>query len=250
MKLFYSIFIFYFCVIQNNAIGQQSAPIVLRATYKVTYTRDGKSLINDLCQLDITHGQSYFYSKIKVDQLKHIQEKFARGGQNGGPVNFAKGEIRTDICNFSILKNYEKKTAFFIEDVGGQELGYIKDSLSPKRWNISKETTSIKGMICHKATMIRDTILITAWFNTEIPSQEGPLYFYGLPGLIVKATTSAGFDIIIDSIEKSPKKGETLNVSKYSLITETQFNKAKINNKAAFSGGRLPNGDIAKPIGN
>ncbi len=52
-------------------------------------------------------------------------------------------------------------------------------------WQLSNETKKISGYNCKKATTKYGNKNIIAWYTTEIPFQEGPYTFKGLPGLIV-----------------------------------------------------------------
>ena len=228
----------------KNVNAQKNISIVFSASYKVSYTRNSIKLIDDICQLDISNKKSYFYSKGKEIMLKNIQDKIEK---NGNSLNFKKGEIKTNFLKFSVLKNYENKKAIFIEDIGDQNLGFVKDSLSSDRWKITNDKETVNGLMCNKATMKRDTVLITAWFTRKLPLQEGPLYFYGLPGLIIKAKTNTGFEIELVSTENKVLKKELIKIPKYLLVSEKDVNRAKSNYDAAFKSGRLPNGDILTP---
>jgi len=227
--------------------AQNNMTVLYSVKYNVNYMRDNVRIIEDICQLNITEKSSYFFSIGKEIRLQKIREKFEKNGQNGGPINFKKGELRSNYLNFTVLKKYENKKAIFIEDIGGQNLGFVKDTLSSNRWIITNEKETFNGLICNKATMKRDTVLITAWFTTKIPLQEGPLYFYGLPGLIIKAKTNTGFEIELVSTENKILKKEQLKIPNYLLVSEKQVNRAKANYDAAFKSGRLPNGDIVTP---
>lgn len=227
--------------------GQESTSLIFSVKYKVTYTKNNRKIIDDICILDIAKNKSYFYSDGKEKRLKYIREKIEKNNQSGGRLNFEKNEIKNDILRLSVLKLYDNKKAIIVEDVGGQNFGFVKDTLSTNRWNIINEKETFNGLICQKAIMKRDTVLITAWFSKKIPLQEGPLYFYGLPGLIIKAKTNTGFEIELLSTENKVLKKEQIKMPKFILVSEKDVNRAKSNYDAAFKSGRLPNGDIVTP---
>lgn len=65
---------------------------------------------------------------------------------------------------------------------------------SPKEWFVSDESKEIDGYRCYKAlanyVVVNPagtfTFPVVAWFTPEIPVSAGPLYFNGLPGLIMQ----------------------------------------------------------------
>lgn len=63
----------------------------------------------------------------------------------------------------------------------------IEEPFPELKWKISKDTSSIAGLSCQKASTHfkgRDYI---AWFCPDLPFQSGPWKLNGLPGLIVEA---------------------------------------------------------------
>lgn len=53
-------------------------------------------------------------------------------------------------------------------------------------WKIEKEVAKKYGYNCQKATLSYKGRIWEAWFTQDIPLQEGPYIFKGLPGLIVE----------------------------------------------------------------
>lgn len=54
------------------------------------------------------------------------------------------------------------------------------------KWQITEERKSVVGYTCQKATTHFAGRDYVAWFTTEIPYQDGPYKFSGLPGFIVQ----------------------------------------------------------------
>lgn len=70
-------------------------------------------------------------------------------------------------------------------------------------WKIGKETKEIMGYTCTKATANHRGRDWTAWFANDIPVSQGPLYFGGLPGLIMELSDSEeNFYFECDGLEK------------------------------------------------
>ena len=72
-----------------------------------------------------------------------------------------------------------------------EELFYFhEEENSPIRWEIKGDTISVLGYICSKATCDFGGRSYNAWFTQNIPINEGPYKFYGLPGMILKIEDS------------------------------------------------------------
>ena len=211
-------------------------------TYSVKFVSKGKMLINDICVLDIGKTSSFFYSQGQLDENRELEAMITKSMADGSSLHLDSKTFKTGICKFSIVKDYAKRKAIYVQTVSKQNLGFVRDSLSNKRWKILNEKKIINNLKCQKAQMKRDTTLITAWFCSDIPTQEGPLYYYGLPGLIVKVNSDAGWEASLISIEK--RKQPDIKIPSYALITEDKLKKAIQNSK-----GRVANGKISLPYG-
>lgn len=62
---------------------------------------------------------------------------------------------------------------------------YVFETTDPIKWNIQSETSKLGNFTIQKATTEFEGRKWTAWFSRDIPFQEGPYKFHGLPGLIV-----------------------------------------------------------------
>ena len=64
--------------------------------------------------------------------------------------------------------------------------------MEPQPWEIQTDTTLILGLRCQKAVCQWRGRDYTAWFTEEIPINDGPYKFFGLPGLIVSVEDATG----------------------------------------------------------
>jgi hypothetical protein len=67
----------------------------------------------------------------------------------------------------------------------------IREDQKPE-WKIGTEKQKIGVYNTQKATTSFGGREWTAWFTTDLPFQDGPYVFYGLPGLIVKLEDATG----------------------------------------------------------
>lgn len=223
--------------------SQTKDPIVVSAKYRLTYIKDGAKLVDDICQLDITKSGSYFYSLGFNAEMEAVNRKFTNASQSNARVNFVAGDFRHDLFPFNTVKDYNQKTATQIERIGTEFLGYVKDTLNNRSWMIAKDEKKIGTLIARKAVQERKGNRITAWFCKEVPFQDGPMYYYGLPGLIVSANTNLGWQIDLIDLKYNSDSKRTLSILPYRSVSIEQFKKAQKNYAAQLQNGALPNGD-------
>jgi len=68
----------------------------------------------------------------------------------------------------------------------------IKTDQPTLAWKLTGEQSEFDGYVVHRATAVRDSSSIEAWFAPEIPVSVGPGPFGGLPGAILVLTIDEG----------------------------------------------------------
>jgi GLPGLI family protein len=134
----------------------------------------------------------------------------------------------------------------------------INDSLQKLDWELGSETKTIGQYMCFKATAVKkDTsfdfssfgrrneekpkdstatekkdvepidasreIIVTAWYTPQIPVNQGPDVYWGLPGLILEINADRT-TILCSKIVLNPSEKETLKVpSKGKDVTQKEY---------------------------
>jgi GLPGLI family protein len=90
------------------------------------------------------------------------------------------------MVSISIYKDFDNN---FLYQESKQLPGYVsKETLKKEgKWEIEKDTSTIMGYKCQKATQTNDSKgVISVWFTNGISISDGPGRFYGLPGIILR----------------------------------------------------------------
>lgn len=87
--------------------------------------------------------------------------------------------------SLKVYKNYGKKKITFVDKIFYDNYLYEED-ITVQKWQIHLDTATISGYKCQKAICNFRGRNYIAWFTREIPVNEGPYKFGGLPGLIIK----------------------------------------------------------------
>jgi GLPGLI family protein len=171
---------------------------VNRFVYQVTMKSDASNKNDSKTEnayLDISSEKSIFYSENRIKRDSVMQATFQSGGARG--FNREQMEALRSNMNYSIEKDKKNQKTIFKDRIGRDVYTYEEDR--PINWKISSETTKIGDYKVQKAEADFGGRKWTAWFTTDLPYQDGPYKFNGLPGLIVKAEDDKGeysFDLM------------------------------------------------------
>ncbi len=125
-----------------------------------------------------------------------------------------------------IYKNFHENSITVLDQITQQPCIY-KDSLFLFNWIIQNDTISILGFTCQKANTYFRGRNYTAWFTNEIPVNNGPLKFGGLPGLILSIHDDKNkFYFECSSVEFLKQKLPiTFEEKKYTKLTREEYRK-------------------------
>lgn len=157
-----------------------------RISYEYSFKMDSLNKSNvdkELMILDIKKEGSEYYSKQKFIFDSLTAEQFSRAKLKQSTSIDLNAIERKIKVSHSVSKNYATFETILHTSVNGDRFA-IKDS-QKMEWKIFPEIMEIEGMKAQKATTDFGGRKWIAWFTTEIPFQDGPYKFQGLPGLIL-----------------------------------------------------------------
>ena len=176
-----------FTLIGTLAIAQNK-----RFIYEYKFISDSTNVEDvktEMMFLDTTKDGSkyYSYTVFNADSAMkvNLEKQLAATGSINITSDMRKGEVR-----YSVTKTYPDYKINL-----HRRLGMDKYKISEDRkinWKISSEKEKIGEWNAQKAEADFAGRHWIAWFSTEIPIQDGPYKFQGLPGLIVKIEDKNG----------------------------------------------------------
>lgn len=223
---------------------------VNRFVYQVTMkpnAADKSDIKTENAYLDISADKSMFYSENRIKRDSVMRANFQSGGARG--FNRDQMESLRSVINYSIEKNKkDQKTAY--KDRIGRDI-YTYEEERPLNWKILSETTKIGDYKVQKAETDFGGRKWTAWFTTDLPYQDGPYKFSGLPGLVVKAEDSTGdysFDLMKNyKIADFPEMSTFGNIMKVKRTDYIKQQEKYRSDPTAFMNSQRGSGGINAP---
>lgn len=228
-----------------------------RFIYDYTFVKDTLNKTNfskELMYLDISKDGSKFYSRDVFVEDSAMMANFEKQIKTTGAMNVDVKvmDSRSASVREKVFKSYPK---FDVETEVrvGRDIFKVSDDRSIS-WKILAEKEKVGEFQTQKATTEFAGRKWTAWFATELPFQDGPYKFHGLPGLIVKledASKTHQFDlkgvtkykdVLAETSEfNRPEKSISINEKQYKkLFLENRNDPAK-SMKQMLSSGTMRN---------
>lgn len=155
-----------------------------------TDSTDLETRKSELMVLDIDKKGSKYYSEyvFQNDSLMdaHFSKNMATHNDNPFPTSGKEG-----VVPYKILKSYP---GFGINHIVSLDMTLYNVSQQLKmNWEILSDKGKIGSWSVQKAEADFAGRHWIAWFSAEIPVQDGPYKFHGLPGLIIKLEDRSGY---------------------------------------------------------
>lgn len=198
-------------------------------------------LKNKINRIDKLFERTYVLTFNKIASVYKEEDKISPPNTN----DIRYGGYKSSKVN--LYKNIKTQQLIEEQEFLGKRF-LIKDTLTQLNWVREKETKQIGEYLCYKATSLKTDITsiigvnkdkknkesikkITAWYTPQIPINQGPSEYWGLPGLILEinldGTTISCTKIIMNLEEnevlKIPNKGEEVNEQEYNDIVKKKM---------------------------
>jgi GLPGLI family protein len=223
-------------------------------TIKMTYGRKDEFILKT--------GENFSYGYSYLDFYRDSLMTSPHGGiifANSLLDEFKSGSLSSmsdfygsTISAAKLYKNYTKRRITVWDNISVHWFTY-EEELIPQKWTVLEDTMTIAGYQCQKAVCDFRGRSYEAWFTSEIPINEGPWKFYGLPGLIVKIyDTKHHYDFELIEIKQTDEKIDARLLSTKKLVrfcsptlTKTD-RKTFLKSKFGEKGEMLSNMELSK----
>lgn len=184
-----------------------------RAIYEYKFRKDSTvvdSIKTEWMYLDIAKDGSKYYSQKAFENdsiiAEMVKKQIASGSRN---ISISRSSSGGDV-SFKVEKSYPDFKIYLISSIERDSYKILEDR--PMKWKILPETQKIGEFETQKAELDFAGRHWTAWFTTDIPIQDGPYKFHGLPGLIVKIGDKTGSHIMELKGIKNHTKSEEADI--------------------------------------
>ena len=210
-----------------------------RFSYDYSFVKDTlnkQEVTKELMNLDILKEGSVFYSRDVYVSDSIVNAYFDNQIKTTGSMNVdtkllsqRKGNVK-----YKILKKYPDFKVFSALKIGMDSYKVADDRKIV--WKILPERQKIGEFNAQKATTEFAGRQWVAWFTSELPFQDGPYKFHGLPGLIVKLedhTKTHQFELIgVSKFTPNPEKTSEFIVENKDIeINQKQYKKIFLENR-------------------
>lgn len=212
-----SLLIIGFCFAQSNQF-------IYEYTFKIDSLNRDKSDVENMV-LQTSPKGSKFYSQVKAVYDSTMTATF-KNAQATQQTHFDFTNLKQSKVSTEVIKTYPDYKRTLKKEISSNQLLINNDKKLD--WKISKEKSKVLGYDVQKATTTLYGRKWSVWFAPEIPIQDGPHEFFGLPGLILKAEDSKGDHIftLVGTKKTEVNSDEIINKKTREIaINEEKFRK-------------------------
>lgn len=217
-----------------------------RFVYQVTMkpnANDKSDVKTELAYLDVTPEKSVFVSEKSVKRDSLMERMRAT---NNFSFNREQMDALRSNINYTIEKDLINQKTSHKQRIGRDAYTYEEDRTL--EWKILPETMMIDQYKAQKASTIFAGRVWNAWFTMDVPFQDGPYKFSGLPGLVLKVEDEQGdysFDLReskkIEALASTQQRGTVVKLKRKDFekqLEKFQKDPSSFFNSAMMGGGR------------
>lgn len=151
---------------------------------------DKANVLKEIMLLDIDKSGSKYYGQEKFIADSTSQADLERQLKlSPNNISISRND-KPGMISYKVTKQYPDFKTYLFTRISNDSYK-IEEDKKPE-WKILPEKQKIGEYNAQKATTKYGGREWTAWFSTDLPFQDGPYKFYGLPGLIVKIEDKTG----------------------------------------------------------
>ena len=195
---------------------------------------DGTYKRFDIQRLEVGNNISKYYSYVLYDNDVKAKEWVKKNKSAGSiPIwhtTLAGQTLWSEYIRMVIIKDFSTNLLdeYIQMQVGMNPDYHYTENIPSQQWEVSEDTMIVAGYLCQKAICHFRGRDFVAWFTPEIPINNGPWKFGGLPGLIMKIYDKDEIFVYeCVKVEQSDFKIYMPDFSKYSKVTENNKGKLK-----------------------
>ncbi len=192
-------------------ISAQNNRVIYEYKFRPDSTKTD-SIKTEWMYLDIDKKGSKYYSKSTFESDSTIVESIKKQMASGsGNISVNRQRRGGEEINYEVEKTYPEYKTTLISSIGNDSYKVPEDRKIT--WKILPDKKKSGEFTTQKATADFAGRNWIAWFTTDVPIQDGPYKFSGLPGLIVE---------IYDQTESH--KMELKGIKKITETTQEELN--------------------------
>lgn len=167
-----------------KAQDKQNLEVAQRFFYELSYkpNKNIQQVDKIITVLDVLKEKSIYRDYTVISQDSILQLEVEKMKKTGVFVQMEK-LIKMPKFSYKIYKSYPDFEISFVEGIEKNLYGY-KEKVN-LNWKVLAEKSLIEGYNCQKAIVEYGGRTWEAWFTLDLPFQDGPYKFKGLPGMIV-----------------------------------------------------------------
>jgi GLPGLI family protein len=132
-----------------------------------------------------------------------------------------KSQVSRSVFRYQVFKNYPRGELTCIDYAADGGFLYL-ERLNLLDWKLTGDSATLYGYKVQKATTNFGGRSWTAWFAPDLPFNDGPYKFSGLPGLIVKISDSRNHYVFEFISIKKPNKNLMIDYVEKDYIKATK----------------------------